>query len=90
VVYDLKGRRLDAQTSVRAKFCMYSLKQSIVYMLLRNRRDRKVKSLRKVFEEFVVKNNKKKELRRKKRRELELMSVAEQLETMIGEDKILT
>lgn len=59
-------------------------------MLIKSRKDRKVKSLKKVFEEFVTKKNKQKEMKRMKKREMEQLPVAEKLEKMISDDKILT
>lgn len=41
---------------------MFALKNSVVYYLLKNRKDRKVKNLKKIFEEFSKKKNKQKEL----------------------------
>jgi len=36
---------------------MLALKNSVVYMLLKNRKDRKVKNLRKILEEFIQRKN---------------------------------
>ncbi len=50
---------------------LYSLKNSVVYYLLKNRKDRKVKNLKKILEEFIARKNKQKEMLRVKKRELE-------------------
>ena len=50
---------------------MNALKNSVVYYLLKNRKDRKVKNLKKILEEFIQKKNKQKELQRVKKRELD-------------------
>lgn len=41
---------------------MGALKNSVIYYLLKNRKDRKVKNLRKILEEFIAKKNKQKEM----------------------------
>ena len=69
---------------------MLALKNSVVYMLLKNRKDRKVKNLRKILEEFIQRKNRQKEMQRIKKRELEDLPLDEKLEKMIGDDKILT
>ena len=38
-----------------------ALRNSIVYFILKHRKDRKVKNLRKILEEFIANNNRKKE-----------------------------
>ena len=69
---------------------MNALKNSVVYYLLKNRKDRKVKNLKKILEEFIQKKNKQKELQRIKKRELELLDLDAKLEKLIDDDKILT
>ena len=65
---------------------MFSLKNAVVYHLLKNRKDRKVKNLRKILEEFIQKKNKQKELLRKKKREMESLNLDEKLEKLIDDD----
>ena len=62
---------LDTETSERMFKSMFALKNSVVYYLLKNRKDRKVKNLKKILEEFISRKNKQKELQRMKKRELE-------------------
>ena len=69
---------------------MFALKNSVVYYLLKNRKDRKVKNLKKILEEFIRKKNKQKETQRKKKRELEELDLDEKLERLIDDDKVLT
>jgi len=69
---------------------LFALKNSVVYYLLKNRKDRKVKNLKKILEEFIAKKNKQKEMQRIKKREIELLPLDEKLEKMIGDDKVLT
>lgn len=68
---------------------MFALKNCVVQFLLRNRKDRKVKNLKKVLEEFIQKKNKQKELQRKKKRQLELLDLDEKLERLIDDDCVL-
>ena len=69
---------------------MFSLKNAVIYNLLKNRKDRKVKNLRKILEEFIQKKNKQKELQKQKKRELDMMELDEKLERLIDDDKVLT
>ena len=69
---------------------MFALKNSVVYYLLKNRKDRKVKNLKKILEEFIAKKNKQKEMQRIKKRELESLDLDEKLEKLIDDDKVLT
>lgn len=69
---------------------LFALKNSVVFYLLKNRKDRKVKNLKKILEEFIAKKNKQKEMQRIKKREIELLPLDEKLEKMIGDDKVLT
>jgi len=69
---------------------MLALKNSVIYLLLKNRKDRKVKNLRKILEEFIKKKSRQKELQKIKARELEDLPLDEKLERMIGEDMVLT
>ena len=69
---------------------LFALKNSVVYYLLKNRKDRKVKNLKKILEEFIAKKNKQKEMQQIKKREIELLPLDEKLEKMIGDDKVLT
>ena len=69
---------------------MLALKNSVIYLLLKNRKDRKVKNLRKILEEFIKKKSRQKELQKIKARELEDLPLDEKLERMIGDDMILT
>ena len=68
---------------------MFALKNCVVQFLLRNRKDRKVKNLKKVLEEFIQKKNKQKELQRKKKRQLELLDIDEKLDRLIDDDCVL-
>lgn len=43
---------------------MFAFKNSVIYNLLKNRKDRKVKNLRKILEEFIRKKNKQKEMQK--------------------------
>ena len=48
--------------SKRMHKAQFALKNSVVYYLLKNRKDRKVKNLKKILEEFIHKKNRQKEL----------------------------
>lgn len=39
-----------------------AFKNSVLYYMLKNRKDRKVKNLKKILEEYIAKKNKQKEL----------------------------
>lgn len=69
---------------------MFALKNSVLYYLLKNRKDRKVKNLKKILEEFITKKNKQKEMQRMKKRQLESLDLDERLERLIDDDKVLT
>ena len=69
---------------------MFALKNSVLYYLLKNRKDRKVKNLKKILEEFIQRKNKQKEMQRIKKRQLELLDLDEKLEKLIDDDKVLT
>ena len=58
--------------------------------MLKNRKDRKVKNLKKILEEFITKKNKQKELQRIKKRELEGLELEEKLQRLVDEDKVLS
>ena len=90
VYHDVHDRPLDPRTSRKAINIMNALKNSVVYMILKNRKDRKVKNLKKILEEFIQRKNKQKELQRQKKRDMEDLPLDEKLERMIGDDKILT
>ena len=68
----------------------FALKNSVVYYLLKNRKDRKVKNLKKILEEFIAKKNKQKELQRIKKREMEGLELEEKLQKLVDEDKVLS
>ena len=68
IYYDALDRPLDPETSKRVLQIMFALKNSVVYYLLKNRKDRKVKNLKKILEEFIQKKNKQKEMQRIKKR----------------------
>ena len=48
----------STEDSKRIFYIMGALKNSVMYYLLKNRKDRKVKNLRKILEEFIAKKNK--------------------------------
>lgn len=58
VFVDVHDKQLDEETSQRMFKIMFALKNSVVYYLLKNRKDRKVKNLKKILEEFIQKKNK--------------------------------
>lgn len=58
VYTDVRDIPLDESTSERVFSSMFALKNSVVYYLLKNRKDRKVKNLKKILEEFIRKKNK--------------------------------
>ena len=62
----------------------------MLYYLLKNRKDRKVKNLKKILEEYIAKKNKAKELMRVRKRELDALPLGQRLERLVDDDKILT
>jgi len=58
VYTDVRDIPLDESTSEKVFSSMFALKNSVVYYLLKNRKDRKVKNLKKILEEFIRKKNK--------------------------------
>ena len=87
---EIRQRNLTLEDSTRAQKVMYIFKNSVIYYLLRNRKDRKNKNLRKILEEFVQRKNRQKEMQRQQKRLIENLPLDEKLEKMIGDDKILT
>ena len=69
---------------------MFALKNSVIYYLLKQRKNRKVKNLKKILEEFIQNKNKQKEMQRKKKRLLDSLDLDEKLERLIDDDEILT
>ena len=65
---------------------MFALKNSVIYYLLKQRKNRKVKNLKKILEEFIQKKNKQKEMQRKKKRLLDSLDLDEKLERLIDDD----
>lgn len=90
VFTDIRDKVYDETESARIFNIMFALKNSVVYYLLKNRKDRKVKNLKKILEEFIQKKNKQKEMQRIKKRELESLDLDEKLEKLIDDDKVLT
>ena len=68
---DPNFKQHSPEVSDRMLEILFALKNSVVYYLLKNRKDRKVKNLKKILEEFISKKNKQKEMQRIKKRELE-------------------
>ena len=90
VFTDIKDRVSDLEESQRIFKIMFAIKNSVVYYLLKNRKNRKVKNLKKILEEFIARKNKQKEMQRIKKRELEDLDLDAKLEKLIDDDKILT
>ena len=53
IFIDSKQRPLDMEESCKVFKIMFALKNSVVFYLLKNRKDRKVKNLKKILEEFI-------------------------------------
>lgn len=54
VFLDILNKPLaDPRESKKMLKIMLALKNSVIYLLLKNRKDRKVKNLRKILEEFI-------------------------------------
>lgn len=54
VFLDIYNKPLaDPRESKKMLKIMLALKNSVIYLLLKNRKDRKVKNLRKILEEFI-------------------------------------
>jgi CRP-like cAMP-binding protein len=87
---DTRDNNYSAIQSEKIFSIMFAFKNSVVYYLLKNRKDRKVKNLKKILEEFITKKNKQKEMQRIKKREMDQLPLAERLEKLIDGDKILT
>jgi hypothetical protein len=69
---------------------MFALKNAVMYNLIKLRKDRKVKNLKQILEEYIKKKNKLKESKRKRKKELMNLTLEEKLEKLIDDDKILT
>lgn len=88
--FDAHDRPLDPELSKRLINVMFHLKNAVVYYVQKNRKDRKVKNLRQILEEFIKKKKHQKEMKRQKKRELDAMTLEEKLEKLIDDDKVLT
>ena len=69
---------------------MLAFKNSAIYLILKNRRDRKVKKLRGILEEFIAQKNKANEVARRRKRELQQMPLDERLQYLLDDDKTLS
>ena len=64
------------------------MKSCVVYLLLQNRRDRKVRKLKGILEEYIQKKNKMNEMARTRRRMLMNLPIEQRLE-MLDENKTI-
>lgn len=71
IKYNQDGMNFSAYESKRIFKVTHSVKNAIMYYIVKNRQDRKVKNLRKILEEYIAKQNKQKELQRIRKREID-------------------
>lgn len=76
--------------AIRVFKALNVFKNSVLFYTLKNRRDRKVKNLKKILEEYVAKRNRSKDFAKAKKRELDALPLAKRLEKLVADDKILT
>ena len=69
---------------------MFALKNAVIYNLMKNRRDRKVKNLKQILEEYIKRKNKLKEAKRQRKKEFNVLTLEEKLDKLIDDDKVLT
>ncbi len=69
---------------------LFALKNAVVFNLLKLRKDRKVKNLKDILEEYIKRKNKIKEAKRDRKKKLSTLTLEEKLEKLIDDDKILT
>ena len=87
---DLRDNVLNPRDSRHAFKIISSFKNSVIEVLLKNRRDRKVKNLRKILEEFINQAKKKKEFEKQQKRELDLLPLDEKLERLTMNENTLS
>jgi len=66
----------------------YAIKSCVIYYLLQNRRDRKVKKLKDILDQYIQKKNKMNEMARKRKRMLMTLPLEQRLE-MLDENKVI-
>ena len=88
--FDQNDKPLRDRDSKRMHEIMFALKNAVIYNLLKNRRDRKIKNLKQILEEYIKKKNKLKEAKRRRKKELRELPLEEKLEKLIDDDKVLT
>ena len=69
---------------------MFALKNAVMYNLIQQRRDRKVKNLKDILQEYIKKKGKLKEQKRNRKKMLASLTLEEKLEKLIDDDKLLT
>ena len=68
---------------------MFVLKNAVVYNLIKRRKDRKVKNLKQILEEYIKKKNKLQKAKRQRKKELASLTLEKRLEKLKDDDKIL-
>ena len=86
VFLDHREEELNVRDSRRAFKILSAFKNAIIETILKNRRDKKVKNLRKILNEFIEQAKKRKEFEKMQRREIELLPLDEKLERLISAD----
>ena len=69
---------------------MFVFKNAVMYNLIKQKKDRKVKNLKQILEEYIKKKNKLQESKRQRKKELMNLTLEEKLEKVIDDDRILT
>lgn len=79
IFYDDFDMPLDAKESKVIFSALDAFKSAVVTRILKNRRDRKVKNLRKILQEFIALAKKRKEQAKELKRRLEFLPLEDQL-----------
>ena len=88
--YDQNDQAMEEKKARKMHEILFALKNAVVFNLLKLRKDRKVKNLKDILEEYIKRKNKIKEAKRDRKKKLSTLTLEEKLEKLIDDDKILT
>ena len=88
--FGLDDEPLGERESRKMHEVMFALKNAVMFNLIKIRKDKKVKNLKQILEEYIKKKNKLKEAKRVRKKQLAQLTLEEKLEKLIDDDKLLT
>ena len=87
---DVSGNIHNAQKSLKIMNTVHAFKNCVTQYLMVIRRDCRQKKLRKIIEQYIEKTRKHQMMKQKRKREMDAMSLADQLDNAIDDDQRLT